>query len=533
MRTVRTLDIPLLENPAANLTRQDQVYRSLRQAITGALLQRGEQVPSTRELAARWHMSRGTIEQAYERLTIEGYLERRQGAGTFVAARLPDQFLLPDAPCKVPRQPVQDVVQVLPGPELETPFCSPLNGGRAFVSRVADPALLDMNRWRHHLLQATRRIRPADMLKMEHGGLLALRRAIAAYVKGVRGIDCSAGDVIITTGIRQALGLVAGLLKPGQTVNIEDPGYLQAREMFASRQLEVRGIAVDAEGLCVAGMQPAEAVYVTPAHQSPLGCTMSASRRAELLAWAEQHRTLIIEDDYDSEYNYLKSPPPALKSSDSAGLVLFCGSFNKVLYSSLRIGFMIAPPSWREALIRRLYVAGAHPGLIEQQALASMIESGDIYAHIRQCRRVYQRRRDIVLHTLARRLDKPRVGGEHCGFHFVLWLPAGSDDRLASEALEQADLSARAISSLSLHHGYPPGLQLSFAAIGDERLLDASERLCTVLAPFFPHTHRAAAAGQAAAADGDRDQFASAPAVAAAGDAAHPAASPTGIDVEA
>jgi len=485
MRTVRTPDIPLLENPSSNLTRQDQVYRSLRQAITGGRLSRGEQVPSSRELASRWGLSRGTVEQAYERLTIEGYLERRRGAGTFVAAHLPDPFLLPDTPCRVPSPPAH-ATPVLPGPEINDHQCLPQNGPLPFMSRVADPTLLDMNRWRHHLLKATRQIRTEDMLYMANGGLMTLRRAIARYVKDVRGIDCDAENIIVTTGIRQALGLVAGLIKPGQRINFEDPCYPQARDMFESRGLPVHAVPVDAEGLCIADMPPAAAVYVTPAHQSPLGCTMSASRRAELLVWARDNRALIIEDDYDSEYNYLKSPPPALKSSDTTDQVLFCGSFNKVLYNSLRIGFVIAPRSWRDALVQRLYAAGAHPGLIEQQALASMIDSGDIYAHIRQCRRVYQRRRDIVLQTLARVLDKPKVGGDHCGFHFVLWLPAGLDDRHIADRLKKEEgIEVRALSRLSVHPTHPPGLQLSFAAVPDAALRTASERLGALLAPFY------------------------------------------------
>lgn len=484
MRTVRTLDIPLLDDTAPALTRQDQVYRTLRQAIAGGRLRRGEQVPSSRELATRWGLSRGTVEQAYERLTIEGYLERRRGAGTFVAARLPDRFLLPDTPCKVPVQATPEP-QRLPEPAALAHYCQPLNSHRAFVSRVADPALLDMRRWRNHLLDATRRIRPEDMLRMENGGLMALRRAVAGYVKGVRGIDCAPEEVIITTGIRQSLGLVAALLKPGARILFEDPCYMQARSLFENRALDLCPVPVDAEGLCVGKMPAGAAVYVTPAHQSPLGCTMSASRRAELLAWARTHQALIIEDDYDSEYNYLKSPPPALKSSDSGDQVLFCGSFNKVLYASLRIGFMIAPASWRAPLIHRLYAAGAHPGLIEQQALASMIESGDIYAHIRQSRRVYQRRRDIVLHALAEALGRPQVTGEHCGFHFVLWLPPGTDDARIADALEAEGLHARPLSRLSVRAACPPGLQLSFAAVPDQTLREASARLGALLAPCF------------------------------------------------
>ncbi|MBV8048493.1 MAG: PLP-dependent aminotransferase family protein [Paludibacterium sp.] len=484
MRRVKTLDIPLLEAPA-NLTRQDQVYRSLRQAVIDGRLRLGEQVPSTRELAARWSLSRGTVEQAYERLTIEGYLERRQGAGTFVTAALPEHFMLPDTPCRVARAVAPAAIgKPIPAPETQGRLnCAPGPAREAFIARAADPQLLDLAKWRQHLTRATREIAVDDMHLMQFGGLCRLRQAVADYVRGVRGIECQADDVVITTGIRQALSLVAGLLPQGATVALEDPTYRQAREIFESRGLTLRPTAVDSEGLQVEalGDTPCAAVYVTPAHQSPLGYTMSASRRVALLDWARRHGALVIEDDYDSEYNYLKSPPPALKSSDRDDRVLFCGSFNKLLYASLRIGFMIVPQSWRPALIQRLYAAGAYPGLIEQQALASMIESGDLYAHIRQARRIYQRRRDVVVQELGRWIERPRLSGEHCGFHFVLWLPSGLDDQAIADELCTQGIQVRPLSSLALLRRYPPALQLAFASVPDDTLRQATERLGALL----------------------------------------------------
>lgn len=489
MRTVRSRDLPQLPAPDT-LTRQDRVYRTLREAITAGRMALGDQVPSSRELAGRWQLSRGTVEQAYQRLTIEGYLERRRGAGTFVAASLPEHFLLPESPCRVaaPSQPAT-ASPALPPHESGMPFCHQAEAGQPFTARTADPRLLDLNLWRRHLVAATRRIHAEDMLMMNSAGLGALRRAIAGYVKAVRGIDCDEQSVVITTGIRQSLGLIAGLLDPARPVGFEDPGYLQARAIFEAQRLTVRSVAVDAEGLTLPAAEAAHwgALYATPAHQSPLGVTMSATRRAALLDWAETNGSWIIEDDYDSEYNYLKAPPPALKSSDRNGQVLFCGSFNKVLYSSLRIGYLIVPPAWRDAIAGRLRIAGAHPGLIEQQALASMIDSGDIYAHVRQSRRVYQRRRDLVLDTLARRLGPLRVGGDHCGFHFVLWLPDGTDDRALASALTAEGLPVRALAQYALDHRCAPALLLSFAAADDPALVAAADRLGTRIAAITAH----------------------------------------------
>jgi len=487
MRLVKTQDIPLLEHATPSQeTRQDQVYRSLRQAITAGHLRRGDQVASTRELATRWALSRGTVEQAYERLSIEGYLERRQGSGTFVAAALPEHFLPTDTPCcHVPRVP--GAIPATPqAPPRAPSFCSRLPAGLPFASRVADPGLLDMKKWRRHLTTAARGMDQQEMHLSQIGGIWALRQALAGYIKAVRGIECHADDIVITTGIRQSLSILAGILNPAdQQVGIEDPGYLQARQLFEARGLQVRSVPVDAEGLRVESLGVSSAVYITPAHQSPLGVTMSASRRAALLDWAKKSGGLIIEDDYDSEYNYLKSPPPALKASDQDDQVVFCSSFNKVLYSSLRIGFMIVPRAWHDEIMRHLRISGAQPGLIEQHALATMIVSGDIYSHIRQSRRTYEKRRNIVLQGLARWLNKPKLSGEHCGFHFVLWLPPQLDDLLVARELEAQGLAVQPISNFVSDYPQPPGLLIAFASVRDALLYEASDHLGRALAQLY------------------------------------------------
>jgi GntR family transcriptional regulator/MocR family aminotransferase len=490
MRMAKTPDFPLLAAPEqVALTRQDQVYRSLRHAVAQGLLARGMQVPSTRELAARWGLSRGTVEQAYERLVVEGYLVRRRGAGTFVAVSLPEHFLLPDTPCRIPRAAPATPARPLPepGPLL---YCgSSLHVGQAFASPLADPALLDMDMWRRHLIAATRGIRIVDMHKMSDGGLAALREAIAGYVKSMRGIDCKAEDIVVTTGIRQSLSIVSSMLQaPANVIHVEDPSYVLGRRVFETRHLEVRPTPMDAEGLRVdcLGRSGVAAVYLTPAHQAPTGVTMSAARRAAVLEWARAGGALIIEDDYDSDYSYLKSPPPALKSSDTDDRVVFCGSFNKVLYSSLRIGFMIPPRVWRDDIVRQLNATGAEPGLIEQQAMASMIASGDIYSHIRQSRRVYERRRNIVLHALSRWLDRPRLSGEHCGFRFLLWLPPHLDDRAVSRELARQGIHAPPLSGYCTQQKSAPGLVIGYASVPDEVLLDASDRLGRYLATLQP-----------------------------------------------
>jgi len=481
MRHSKTPDIALQDRAEGSAqTRQEQVYHSLRCAMTDGLLALGAQLPSSRELAQRWGMSRGTVEQVYERLVIEGYLLRRQGAGTFVAGRLPEHFLPAQARNGRPAAPqAMPPALVLTSPGAIR-HCSQLRLGQAFASPLADPALLDMDKWRRYLQQATRHIGPALLQETPYAGLPALREAIAAYVRLTRRIDCSAEDIVVTTGVRQALSLVADMLAGSeQLLQMEDPSYVLGRRVFEARKLAMHPVPVDGEGLVVSQLQAQAggAVYVTPAHQSPLGVTMSPARRAALLDWARRQGALIIEDDYDSDYSYVQSPPPALKAGDASDQVLYCSSFNKVLYLSLRIGFIIPPRAWRADIVQSLRASGSQPGLIEQQALASMIASGDIYSHLRHSRRIYERRRNIVLRALCRHLDAPRLSGEQGGFRFLLWLPSGMDDREVAAALAAEGIYTPPLSDYCSVHAQPPGLIIGFASVPDAQLAAAAEGL--------------------------------------------------------
>ncbi|KWK25309.1 GntR family transcriptional regulator [Burkholderia stagnalis] len=416
-------------------SKQDCIADAIRDAILKRLLPGDCALPSSRTLAARWGVARGTVEAAYDRLGAEGYIARTRGSGSRVCAVVPDSYLRASAQSRE-RGGATPAQEPEPQPAGATGAATPehaVRPGVPFVARLADPDLLPMQQWKKALGASLLAATASDLCSTPSQGVAALRDEIAGYLREYRGIPCAADDIFITTGIRHSIDLVARtVLAPRSTVLMEDPGYASAAHIFAMTGATVVDVPVDREGIETAALDrhpDARAAYVTPAHQSPLGVTMSVSRRLELLDWAQRRRAWIIEDDYDGEFSYQAAPLPALKSLDACDRVIYCGSFNKTLFSGLRIGFMVVPAALRPALADVWRVTGRSVGVAPQLALARFIGRGDFAKHLRASRHAYRQRRDIVLEQLAKHgSGQYTVSGEHAGFHFVLWLPPGMDD---------------------------------------------------------------------------------------------------------
>lgn len=427
------LDLPLPQRMDEALGKQDSAYGALRQAILEKRLPAGCRLPSTRTLAQRWGLSRGTLEVVFDRLRSEGYVSRASGSGTRVCAVVPDLYL--SAPAAVAAPAARD---------LEPPY-PPLGvrAGQPFVARLADPALFPLQRWTRSLTRALGDASAQSLCDADPAGLPALRQQIAEYLGQHRGIACHAGQVMITTGIRHGLDLLArSLLRPGDKVCLEDPGYLSAQGLFTLAGARLVPIPLQDEGIDTERLQEhrdARLVYVTPAHQAPLGMTLPVSRRLALLEWARHSQAWVVEDDYDSEFNYQSAPLAALKSLDRDDRVIYCGSFNKTLFAGLRVGFMLLPESLRPRLLATLQSTGRSVGVIEQLALADYIASGAFLRNLRAARQAYQERRDLLLAILAR--EAPgcyRISGQQAGLHLLLELPPGSDEtRFRQRAAEQ------------------------------------------------------------------------------------------------
>jgi GntR family transcriptional regulator/MocR family aminotransferase len=376
-----------------------EIFRQVRDAILGGVLRPGEALPPSREMARHLDVSRMTVTVAYERLMSEGYTTSRARAGTFVSADVkspPRRGRAEHADCVLePRGAFNAISLGNPWPvppEFDFYPCNP------------DPALYPRRDWQRVVGRILRTHPSALDTYGDHAGHPELREAVARHIAVSRGIRASADDVIVTNGAQQAFDLLArALLARGDHVAVEDPGYLSARRLFETSGLRVTGVRVDEEGLVVDAIpRRARAVLVTPSHQYPLGVTMSLPRRQALLAWAQQNGAAIIEDDYDSEFRFGGRPLDALQTLDCAGNVVYVGSFSKTLWPSLRLGFVVVPPSVRTALHKAKAVADWHTSSLDQLALAQFIEDGSYAGHLRRVRAIYRERHDMVSDILVR-----------------------------------------------------------------------------------------------------------------------------------
>ncbi|WP_410633088.1 PLP-dependent aminotransferase family protein [Amycolatopsis sp. cmx-4-83] len=445
-----------------------RIYRQLRDAVLDGRLRAGERLPPTRELARRLAVSRNTVAVAYDRLTADGFLTGRVGAGTYVSASLPAPRPR-SAPSAAGPQP-KPVWRSLPPPvaaDVQVPRFD-------FRVGIPDPALFPLETWRRFL---SRELRDGVAQYADPGGHPALLAAIARHAGVSRSVRADTGDVLVTQGAQQALDLLCRvLLSPGDRVAVEEPGYRLAKLLFASHGADVVGVPVDGEGLDVAALPPrTKLVYVTPSHQFPLGTPMSLARRTALLAWAARADAVIVEDDYDSEFRFSDRPLEPLQSLDRGGRVAYVGSFSKTLLPMLRLGFLVAPASLREALRHARQLSDWHGDLPAQAALARFIDEGLFARHLRRATKVYADRHERLVSTLDRRFaDRLRVVPSAAGLHLCA-LAEVDLEPIASRAAA----SGAAVQTLSdLCGGFPqPGLVLGYGSIPVERIDDGLEVL--------------------------------------------------------
>ncbi|WP_158291789.1 PLP-dependent aminotransferase family protein [Lampropedia puyangensis] len=462
-------------------TKQEWAYRQVAHAIAARLLPAGHSVPSTRVLAARWGVSRGVLELAFERLIHEGYLKAEVGRGTWVNEVLPEQFLYATA----------DTLMAPHLPLVVEPISTKVQAGQPFVARVPDTTTFDLKAWRESLIRSAKTLQNSDLSNQDPRGLLSLREEICKHLALSRAVFCVPDQVLIVGGIRHAIDLCAQVVADsGAAVAIEEPGYRSAAELFAARGNTVLPVVVDENGICVSDLHhlSARAVYVTPAHQAPTGVMLSPERRIELLHWANTRGATVIEDDYDSDFSYDAAPLPALKSQDQAGSVIFCGSFNKSLFPALRVGYIVANSTRLNALIRAHAAMGRTASVLDQLTLADFMRTNAFASHLKKVRLSYQKKRDLILHELCMAgVPKESFRGLHAGFHFVLRLPHGvSEDRLIACAAERG-LVLQGVSSFYYANQPPltPAIVIGYAALTEAQTRWNSRQLASVLKQFL------------------------------------------------
>jgi GntR family transcriptional regulator / MocR family aminotransferase len=452
-----------------------EIYRQLRRAILDGRLPQGSRLPATRELARRLNVSRTTVTVAYDRLTGEGFITSRVGAGTFVGDDVagPAGTARPGRGALRPR-PLWDAVVV------PTVFDKPPRFD--FRTGIPDATLFPYQSWRRLLV---RQLRPAAVGLGAYGdpaGHPGLRQAIARHIGLARGVQAGAEEVVVTNGTQQAVDVVARvLLAPGDRVAVESPGYGPPRRLMASLGAEVLGVPVDDQGLVVEAIPPrTRLVYVTPSHQFPLGMAMSLPRRLALLAWAERHDAAVVEDDYDSEFRYGGRPIEPLQTLDGSGRVIYVGSFSKTLLPTLRLGFLVVPASLVAAVRRAKFLADWHTSLPTQAALADFIDQGYFARHLRKMRATYQQRHQQIVESLDDRFaDHLKPVPSAAGLHVAATAPASTPEELRA-VLGRASAGGVEVQPLSMFDvGQPsqPGIVLGYGAIPTADIEEGLSRL--------------------------------------------------------
>lgn len=467
-----------------------QLYRAVRDAIVAGRLAPGARAPATRSLSADLGLSRTTVMLAYDQLLAEGYLTGRRGAGTFVGAA-PAATPSPPREIGPPAVPLSRFADRLLA-ERRRPLLSAYASerpGLPYDFRYGLATLQDfpVETWQRCL---GRRARRAPLRAYDYGppqGSPALRTALAGYLGRARGVACDPEQIVIVSGSQQGLDLAARvLLDPGAAAAVEEPGYEGARSAFRAVGAKLVPIPVDAEGLDPATLarRRVRVVHVTPSHQYPLGGVMSWPRRAALLAWAEHAGAWILEDDYDGEFRLDGRPLQALKGVDAGGRVVYLGTFSKVLFPALRLGYVVLPPPLVEPFLRAKLVADGGSARLEQDALADFLASGAFERHVRRARTRHRERRAALLAALATHFgDRVEVVGAAAGLHVVAWLPGLAPSRSGTFA-RRAAAAGVGVYSITPHYLTPPpraGFILGYGGLTPAAIRDGVKRLAAVL----------------------------------------------------
>lgn len=457
-----------------------QLYEALRRAMLDGKLGAGERLPSSRDMAQDLDISRNTVVAAINQLSVEGYLLSRVGSGTFVNDNVPRT-----RPGAGGRQTRRGAPPAAPGQlsargvNLSTRFTATDLEVQPFTPGIPDFSAFPLQLWQRLQNKHWRMTYP-DMLDYNNsGGYAPLRRAIADYLRVSRSVHLDADQVIITTGTQQSLDLCARMLADhGDTVWVEDPAYWGAMKAFIATGLHVHPVRVDEEGICPGeadALKPPRLIYLTPSHQYPTGAVMSLPRRHQLLATARAHGAWVLEDDYDSEYRFSGPPISSLEGLDVDDRVLYMGTFSKVLYPGIKLGYLVVPKTLSDAFKQAHYDLNRPGHMPQQAALAEFMEMGHFSSALRRARQSYGERRQCLIEALqpllAHSAEAPAISGAEQGLHLCLRLPGTTDDKALAQSLARQGLIVRPLSAycltrddlrgLVIGYGYAPLAEIS------------------------------------------------------------------------
>ncbi|WP_288350509.1 PLP-dependent aminotransferase family protein [uncultured Thalassospira sp.] len=475
-----------------------RLYHGIRSAILDGRLYPGERLPASRDLAKSLGISRNTVVTSFDLLTSEGYLETRIGAGSFVARSLPDRDMQTVSQTGKAPSRGSDARPLHLSQSASRMLAYQRRFPRFRVARPFNPATPDLDgfpfdMWARLLRRAWRAPNIDLTIPDDPMGLPQLRAEIAKWLRQSRGVNCHADQVMVVSGAQQALDLIArALVDPGDIIATEDPGYEGIRGVLASSGAIVHPVAVDDEGLCVARLSqtpsPSRVIVTTPSRNYPLGTTLSLSRRLALLQWAQAHDAWIVEDDYDSDYRYDGPPLSSLQGLDTDHRVIYVGTFSRVLFPGIRLGYLVLPPALIPAFRGMRGFADGVPAPTAQAALGTFFAEGHFGSHVRKMRMRYGERRahlkDLIANSASGLLEAMPSDG---GLHLCARLTGGHDDIFIQEKMVEAGLDCRALSSY--YHDkspenaetLPKGLVLGFAGWDKKQLSDSFGELIEIL----------------------------------------------------
>ncbi len=480
-----------------------QVYDGLRALILDGTLRRGASVSSTREMAHELNVSRSTVILAYKQLRDEGYLLGRMGSATRVCSTLPDLALRAQP---APSQRKADAHRAAPSTRARKLLALPRrmnlidHAPRAFRAAVPAVDMLPVDAWGRLLARRWRRASARALAYSDPFGYLPLRTAIADYLATARGVVCEPAQVMIVNGALEALDLACRVvLDPGDVAWLEDPGYFAAHGPLTAAGARIVRVRVDAHGIDVAqGRQlapHARLAFVTPTRQQPLGVTLSLERRLALIEWARSAGAWIFEDDYDGEFRYGGRPLSSLQGLDPDGSVIYAGTFSKVLFPALRLGYVVVPPALVDAFGAARYFLDFSSSYLEQAVLTDFITEGHFERHIRRTRAVYAERQ-ALLYALARKQLAGRLSLQEsdAGMTVVGWLPPSMSEFDFARATHARGVDVELLSSFT---GRPiaPGVVLGFAGIRDWEIREGVTNLSRAFDDLERGTRLAAKGG--------------------------------------
>lgn len=457
-----------------------RVYERFRDAVRSGALVKGQRVPSSRELALKYGVARITVTQAYEQLVAEGYLETRRGAGTFVAGELPDVFFrVVDDRVDGGRDPGSLFTESVGKRYLEQPV---------FLSGCSDLGAFPRELW---LKLFARQLRGStDALNTYghgEGGFLGLRVAIAGHLSTQRGVRCEAGQILVLSGSQPGIELVArALVKPGDRVAVENPSYRGIVDSFRLNGAEICSVLVDEQGMLVENLRKMKVaprvVVVTPARQFPLGVAMPVGRQAALLEWARETGAWILEDDYDSEFQFRGKPLPAMQGLAKYERILYLGTFTRSMFPDLRIGYLVVPSAVYPDFLALWKTAAMNPPVSLQATLAVFMRECHYLRHLRKMRLLYAKRCKWLAERVVAVLgDWIELGPTDGGMHFVGYYRKPVDAKRLREEGRKRGYSFKSISSYGPARVERDGMMFGFSSFEAKKMEEGLAVLREVL----------------------------------------------------